>query len=126
VAPAALAILANTPKISDHPVFPNFRSWSHAKNKIDDMLGLAAWTVHDIRRSVSTGLHEHLKTDTHLIELCLNHVSGSRGEIAGVYDKSQRLLDRRELLTKWAELVTTAAGEPEPAMANVVPLGRAR
>jgi integrase len=124
--PAALAILANTPKMSTGGIFIGFRSWSHAKRRLDDMLGLASWVVHDIRRSVSTGLREHLAADGHLVELILNHVSGARAGVAGTYDRSQRLAERRELLTKWAELVTTAAGEPAPAKAeNVVAIGRA-
>ena len=126
LAPAAVAILASVPRLSTASVFTGFRSWSWAKQKLDDMLGLPAWVIHDIRRSVSTGLHEHLNADTHLIELVLNHASGSRGAIAGVYDRSQRLGERRDLLIKWAELVTTAAGEPTPAVAaNVVVIGRA-
>ena len=62
--------------------------------------------------AVSTGLHENLNGDGHLIELILNHASGSKGAIAGVYDRSQRILERRTLLERWADLVTTAAGEP--------------
>jgi integrase len=125
--PAALAILAGVPRMSTSAVFIGFRPWSHAKAKLDDMLGLAPWVIHDLRRSVSTGLHEHLNADTHLIELCLNHASGSRGAIAGVYDRSQRLAERRDLLTGWSALILEAAGEPPaPAAENVVSLGRAR
>jgi integrase len=125
LAPAAVAILASVPRMSTSGVFIGFRSWSHAKIKLDDMLGLAPWTVHDIRRSVSTGLREHLAADGHVVELILNHVSGSRAGVAGTYDRSQRLGERRELLTKWSELVLHAAGEPAPAGAeNVVALAR--
>jgi hypothetical protein len=123
--PAAIAILASVPKGSTGAVFTGFRSWSWAKQRLDQLISIPPWVVHDIRRSVSTNLHEHLNGDVHLIELCLNHVSGSRGSIAGVYDKSQRLAERRDLLERWADLVTTAAGEPAPAVAgNVVRLGR--
>ena len=105
LAPAAVAILASVPRMSTASVFTGFRSWSWAKQKLDDLVQIPSWVIHDIRRSVSTGLHEHLNADTHLIELILNHASGSRGAIAGVYDRSQRLAERRDLLIKWAELV---------------------
>jgi integrase len=125
LAPAAVSILAGVPRMSTSGVFIGFRSWSHAKIKLDDMLGLAAWTIHDLRRSVSTGLREHLAADGHLVELILNHVSGARAGVAGTYDRSQRLAERRELLTRWSELILQAAGEPAPAIAgNIVRIGR--
>jgi hypothetical protein len=76
------------------------------------MVRLSPWTIHDIRRSVATGLREHLSGDTHLVELAINHVSGSRGGVAGTYDRSERMSERRRLLERWAELVLHAAGEP--------------
>ena len=88
--PPAVAILAGMSRGSTARVFTGFRSWSWAKARLDALVSLPAWTVHDVRRSVSTGLHEHLNGDGHLIELILNHSSGSRGAIAGVYDRSQR------------------------------------
>ena len=125
IPPVAVAILAGTPRLSTERVFSGFRSWSWAKSRLDDMLSLKAWVIHDLRRSVSTGLHEWLNADTHLVELVVNHASGSKASVAGVYDKSQRLGERRALLEKWADLVTEAAGEPAPAVpANVVRLGR--
>ncbi len=108
--PVAVAILAGVPRMSTARVFSGFRAWCWAKGKLDDLVQIPAWVVHDIRRSVSTGLREHLSADVHLIELILNHQSGTRGAIAGVYDRSQRLAERRELLAKWAELITDGRG----------------
>ncbi len=124
--PVGVQILANTPRMSTARVFSGFRAWSWAKSRLDPLLQIPAWVIHDIRRSVSTGLREHLSADVHLIELILNHQSGTRGAIAGVYDRSQRLAERRQLLEAWATLVTTAASEPAPAVAgtNVVRIQR--
>jgi integrase len=125
LAPAAVATLAGWPRLSTHRVFTGFRSWSWAKARLDDLVQIPSWVIHDIRRSVSTGLHEHLKGDVHLIELILNHSSGSKSAIAGVYDRSQRLPERRKLLEAWATLITQAAGEPAPAKAaNIVSMTR--
>jgi hypothetical protein len=68
--------------------------------------------IHDIRRSVATELHERGGVDTHLVELILNHVSGTRGGVAGVYDRSERLAERRRALESWALTVLRAVGEP--------------
>jgi integrase len=125
LAAAAVEILAGVPKLSDSAVFVGFHAWSHAKARLNDLIRLKAWVVHDLRRSCATNWREHLAADPHVVELALNHVSGSRAGVAGIYDKSVRLAERRQLLTKWSELLLEAAGEPAPALpANVVALGR--
>ena len=77
--PAAVAILASVPRMSTSAVFIGFRSWSHSKARLDDLLGIPAWTIHDLRRSCSTGWREHLAADQHLAELALNHVERLQG-----------------------------------------------
>jgi len=120
LAPAAVAVLEATPRISSVVAFPGFASWSHAKKAFDALAPLRQpWVIHDIRRSVATGLREHCGADVHVVELILNHVSGSRGGVAGVYDRSERLVERRRVLERWAELVTG-----EAARGEVVRLGR--
>jgi integrase len=107
LAPAAVAILETVPRTSDLLVFIGFASWSYAKKALDDRVPLSPpWVIHDIRRSVATGLREHAAADTHLVELILNHVGGTRGGVAGVYDLSERMAERRRALERWAELVT--------------------
>jgi integrase len=109
LAPAAVAIIAGVLRINPTLVFPGVGSWSRPKERLDGIVKLRApWVLHDIRRSVATGLREHLGADSHLVELILNHVSGSRAGVAGVYDRSERLGDRRRVLERWAELVTGA------------------
>jgi integrase len=107
LAPAAVAILETVPRINDLLVFPGFASWSYAKKALDALVPLSSpWVIHDIRRSVATGLREHVGTDVHLAELILNHVGGTRGGVAGVYDRSERLAERRRALERWAEQIT--------------------
>jgi integrase len=107
LAPAAVAILEAAPHINDTMVFVGFASWSHVKKALDVVVPLPHWTIHDIRRSVATGLREHAAAaDTHLVELILNHTGGTRSGVAGTYDRSQRLAERRRVLEAWARLVT--------------------
>ena len=44
------------------------------------------WSVHDLRRTVATGL-QRLGVRLEVTEAVLNHISGSRGGIAGVYQR---------------------------------------
>ncbi len=71
LAPAAVQILAAAPRLSAHRVFVNFRSWSWAKSRLDGLVGLKPWVVHDCRRSAATGWREHLQADPHLCELAI-------------------------------------------------------
>ena len=47
---------------------------------------LAPWSVHDLRRTVATGL-QRLGVRLEVTEAVLNHISGSRGGIAGLYQR---------------------------------------
>jgi len=47
---------------------------------------LPTWVVHDIRRSVASGM-ARLGIDLPVIERCLNHISGSFAGIVGVYQR---------------------------------------
>jgi integrase len=115
LAPAAAAILEAVPRLSDTLVFVGFSSWSYAKKALDAAAPLAtAWVVHDLRRSCGTHWREQLGADPHLCELALNHISGSRGGVAGIYDRSERLAERHRLVERWGDLVLHAAGEAVP------------
>ena len=45
------------------------------------------WRVHDLRRTCATGM-ENLGIDTRVVETALNHVSGTKAGIVGVYQRS--------------------------------------
>jgi integrase len=57
-------------------------------------------SVHGFRSTASTLLHE-LGYESELIELQLAHVKGDK--VAAVYDRSQRLLERRRMMQAWAD-----------------------
>jgi len=71
-----------------------FAGWVRAKQALDDRLTgklenkSAAWSLHDIRRSVSTWMAEH-GVLPHVIEAILNHWTGHRSGVAGVYNRAQ-------------------------------------
>jgi integrase len=92
-----------------------FQGWSKAKARLDEKLPtLKAWTVHDIRRSVVTHLHELGFAPPHVVEAIVNHVSGHRGGVAGVYNKALYLPERHRAIAQWAAylIVRSQKGAP--------------
>jgi integrase len=84
---------------------------------------LAQFGLHDIRRSVASGMAK-LGVDLHVIERCLNHVSGSFGGIVGVYQKHRFEDAMRRAMDGWAGHVERlASGAPAE---NVIELANAR
>lgn len=116
-----------------------FAGWSKAKAALDKAIvdarakGAAAtgtnpvplvpWSVHDLRRTVATGL-QRLGVRLEVTESVLNHISGSRGGIAGVYQRHDWANEKRAGLDAWAAHVLAVA-ERRTLGANVVALSRA-
>jgi integrase len=86
-----------------------FCGWSTAKESIDARIALAHWTPHDLRRTVATRMAE-LGVQPHVIEAVLNHVSGHKGGVAGIYNRATYDKEKREALNLWAEHVTALVG----------------
>jgi integrase len=101
----ALAILSHLPRRSDF-LFGGgkrgFNDWADAKARLDQRLGIAEWRLHDLRRTAATQMAE-LGTQPHIIEAVLNHVSGHKGGVAGVYNRATYAEPMREALQRWAD-----------------------
>jgi integrase len=81
------------------------------------------WTFHDLRRTVATNLQK-LGIRLEVTEAVLNHVSGSRAGIVGVYQRHEYAAEKRAALDAWARcLDALLTGAPA---ANVVELAKAR
>jgi integrase len=98
-------------------------SFSDMKRRLDDASGVLGWRVHDIRRSVATGMGD-LGIAPHVIEACLNHVSGARGGIAGVYNRSELRREKAFALEAWASHIEALV--EGRSTANVVALAAHR
>jgi integrase len=99
--------------------------YSEAKARIDKALppDMPPWVFHDIRRSVASGMAAG-GTDLHVIERCLNHISGSFGGIVSVYQKHNFAGQMRTAFDAWARHVEAlASGE---VAGNVVELSSVR
>jgi integrase len=115
-APAQAILAAQPPR--DEFVFGSkpFTSWSRGKGLLDTKL--APWILHDLRRSVATGMAE-LGVAPHIVEAVLNHVSGHKAGIAGVYNRATYEREKRVALATWADHVLAAV---EGHAATVVPM----
>ena len=68
------------------------------------------WRIHDFRRTAATKMAE-FGVPRDVVELILNHVSGSRGGVAGIYNRSELLTERRVALDLWANYLQRVTAE---------------
>ena len=57
-----------------------------------------------------TMMNEKLKVPPHVVEACINHISGSaKVGVAGVYNRALYLDERRDALNAWNRMVLRLA-----------------
>lgn len=78
--------------------------WSKAKRTIDEGSGVTDWRIHDLRRTIATGL-QRLAQRLEVIEAVLGHTSGSRAGIVGAYQRHAFEPEKRTALDAWARHV---------------------
>lgn len=106
-----------------------FQGWSNAKSALDARVlarlrkedkkaQLTSWRLHDIRRTVATRLGD-IGVLPHVVEAILNHVSGLKAGVAGIYNRASYAAEKRMALDLWAEHVVEAV---TGRVSNVTPL----
>lgn len=113
--PVALKLIKEAPHLGDY-VFSStgdrpFENFSRAKKILDkkikamrpkdDKSKMASWTLHDIRRTVATGM-ARLEIAPHIVEKILNHTSGSIRGVAAIYNRHKYTDEMKAALEKWA------------------------
>jgi integrase len=78
--------------------------WSKIKNRLDAAMKIKGWRFHDLRRSCATGMAE-LQIAPHIIEAVLNHVSGHKSGVAGIYNRAEYAPEKKAALERWARFV---------------------
>ena len=109
--------------------------FSRAKNRLDermqaalrkelddDKAEIAPWVLHDLRRTVTTGL-ARLGIAPHVADRILNHQAGTIRGVAATYNRFQYVDERKAALDAWGRFVE---GLVRRAPSNVVPLTAAR
>jgi integrase len=111
----ALEILNAAPKREERELLfgsgeGGFQGWSKAKAALDKRIAKSGakvrpWRLHDIRRTVATRMAD-LGILPHVIEAILNHISGHKSGVAGIYNRATYAKEKREALNLWAAHVT--------------------
>jgi integrase len=91
-----------------------FTGWSVCKDLLDARIeaagaSIAPWTPHDLRRTAATRMAE-LGVQPHVIEAVLNHVSGHKAGVAGIYNRATYEPEKRQALTLWSEHLLAVVG----------------
>ena len=109
----AIEIIQGIPKGASTKLFParghptrGASGFSKATKRINKSVqattdGGANFTLQDLRRTVATGL-QRLGVQLEVTEAVLNHVSGSRDGVVGIYQRYQFEDEKRIALDRWA------------------------
>jgi integrase len=112
--PMALAIIKAVPKMVSRDFLfgvrgTGFTQWADAKRALDQRLGdkvKAPFVLHDVRRTLATKMAD-LGIAPHVIEQILNHRSGHKSGVAGIYNRSSYDREVRAALALWHDHVRT-------------------
>jgi integrase len=74
--------------------------WSKTKKKLDEAMAIPPWRLHDLRRTAATGMAE-IGIAPHIVEACLNHTSGAKAGVAGVYNRAAYAAEKKVALERW-------------------------
>jgi len=87
-----------------------YTAWGHGWTALAARLKgtVKPWQLRDIRRTVATRMGD-IKIHPHVIEAVLNHHSGYRAGVAGVYNRSPYRDEVRAALVRWSERVLALA-----------------
>lgn len=106
----ALAIMAGAPRIEGRDlVFGSgvggFQGFTRAKAALDKASGVSDWRLHDLRRTAATDMGD-LGVLPHVVEAVLNHISGTKAGVAGVYNYALYNPEKRAALDLLAAHLT--------------------
>jgi integrase len=109
--PQAIAILARIPRTTSALVFPGrgnavMSGWSKRLTPLyraTSAAGMPHFTIHDLRRTMRTGLGQ-LGVDRVVAELLLNHAVSD--ELTQIYDRADYWQQRVDAAGRWADHVT--------------------
>jgi integrase len=85
-----------------------FGDHSGAKEKVTPPI--RPWTLHDLRRSFASGL-QRIGVAPHIVEIALNHRSGTFSGVAGIYQRHRYAKEVAEAFAVWSRHVETLTTE---------------
>lgn len=104
----AMAVISNMPHAGNFVFTSNgttpFSGFSKSKKRLDDISGITDWRLHDIRRTVTTGM-AMLGIAPHIVDKILNHQSGTISGVAAIYQRHEFRDEREVALDAWGNYV---------------------
>ena len=136
----ATAVLSGAPRReSRNLVFGigsgGFSGWSKSKSELDDRIirtrtahgikqAMPSWTLHDLRRSFVTHVSECDLAQPHVVEAIVNHISGAKAGVAGVYNRATYLNEKRQALNRWGARTTALVEGRDTNMVSLTHMQR--
>ena len=124
LSPQALSILRGVPRtgtlVFSFDGTTQFQGFSKAKRRLDHVSRVSDWTLHDLRRTVVSGM-ARLGVAPHVADKILNHQSGTISGVAAVYQRHEFMSERKEALHRWAQHVAKLI-PPAAQLANTLEL----
>jgi integrase len=113
---AAVAALKEHPVVVGHDWLfgttpGGYGGWGRAKGVLNAACGITDWTLHDLRRTVRTGLGR-LGVAPHVAEAILNHLPG---KLIRTYDRNTYEAEKRAALDAWANHLMVAIAQADGA-----------
>ena len=106
----ALALLKSAPELGSFVFTKNgktpFSGFGKAKKRLDDTSGVTGWVLHDIRRTVTSGMAS-IRIAPHIADKILNHQNGTISSVAAVYQRHEFFEERKSALETWGNYVAS-------------------
>jgi integrase len=127
---AAVSILRSAPRTEGRDLIFGggdgpFGAWSYSTlslgTRIAEMragAAMAAWRIHDIRRTVATGMAE-LGVQPHIVEAVINHRSGHKAGVAGIYNRATYEPEIKRALALWADRLAAIVEDRKTNVASI-------
>jgi integrase len=94
------------------------REQAARKTRRSELKPTTPWVVHDLRRTVATRMAD-VGVLPHVIETVLNHVSGHRGGVAGIYNRSSYEREVRAALALWSDHIRSLVEHSQPTVVTL-------
>jgi integrase len=100
-----------------------FSGFSKGKAELDERIAAArkkagvrkpmpGWVLHDLRRSFVTHVSERGFAQPHVVETIVNHISGAKAGVAGIYNRASYLVEKRQSLDLWSAHIAALVKAP--------------
>jgi integrase len=120
--PLAREIIASVKVIAGRPGYvfsftgrTPVAAFSKTKKRLDDLMraegsdDFLSWRLHDLRKTFSTMMHDSppkgLRIPPHVVEALINHISGHKSSVAGIYNAADYAAEKTVALERWSSFI---------------------